>query len=95
MTETYQTGETIRLTAVITDSAGDPADPTTVVISIKKPDGALDVTDVAMSSDVSGTYYYDYTIAADTGLYYASVKATGSAGRVTIEPDSFSVGAAI
>lgn len=92
---TYQAGETLRITATITDSARDPADPTTVVISIKKPDDTLDVTDTPMLSDVAGTYYYDYAIASDTGLYYASVKATGSAGRVTIEPDSFWVGAAI
>ena len=91
----YQAGETIRITAAITDTAGSPANPTTVVISVKKPDGTLDITDAAMSSGVSGTYYYDYSIPAGTGLYYASVKATGSAGRVTIEPDSFLVVAAI
>jgi uncharacterized protein YfaS (alpha-2-macroglobulin family) len=91
----YQAGETLRINAQITDSAGDPTDPTTVTISIKKPDGTLDVTDAAMSSDVAGTYYYDYAIASDTGLYYASVEATGSAGRVTIKPDSFSIGNAI
>ena len=95
MTETYQAGETLRITATITNIAGAAADPTTTVISIKKPDGTLDITDSAMSSDVSGTYYYDYTIPADEGLYYSSVKATGSAGRITIEPDSFMVGAAI
>ena len=95
MTELYQAGETIRITAAITDDAGDPADPTTVVISIKKPDGTLDITDAAMSSDVVGTYYYHYSIPSDAGMYSASVKATGSAGRITIEPDSFMVGAAI
>ena len=91
----YQAGETLRITAAITDSAGDPTDPTTVVISIKKPDGTHDITDTVMSSDVAGTYYYDYAIPSDTGLYYASVKATGLAGRVTIKPDSFRVGVAI
>jgi|GEM_PF-6382151 len=91
----YQAGETLRITAAITDAGGDPAVPATVTISIKKPDGVLDVTDVAMSSDVAGTYYYDYAIASDTGLYYAAVTATGSTGRVTIEPDSFTVGVAI
>jgi hypothetical protein len=95
MTTTYQAGETKRTVATITDSAKDPASPTTAVISIKKPDGTLDVTDAAMSSDVVGTYYHDYAIPADTGLYYLSVKATGSGGRVTIEPDSFRVGVAI
>ena len=95
MTELYQAGETIRITAAITDDAGDPADPTTVVISVKKPDGSLDITSVSMSSDVAGTYYYDYTIPSDTGMYSASVTATGSAGRITIKPDSFMVGAEI
>ena len=91
----YQAGETIRITATITDSAGDAADPDTIVISIKKPDGTLDVTDTAMTMSATGIYYYDYTMASDTGFYYASVKATGSSGRVTIVPDSFRVGDAI
>ena len=91
----YQAGETITITATITDSAGDPVDPSTVVISIKKPDDTLAVTDATMSSDVAGTYYYNYTIASDTGYYHASVKATGSSGRITIVPDSFRVGGAI
>ena len=91
----YQAGETMRETATITDSAGDAADPDTIVISIKKPNGTLDVTDAAMTKSATGTYYYDYTIASDTGFYYASVKVTGSSGRATIVPDSFRVGNAI
>ena len=91
----YQTGETIRLTATIKDSAGDPADPSTTVISIEKPDGTLDIGDIAMSSDVSGTYYYDYAIPADSGTYKAQVTATGSSARVTIVPDRFLVAASI
>ena len=91
----YQAGETIRITATIEDGAGDAADPMTVVISIKKPDGTLDVTDAAMMKSATGMYYYDYAIASDTGYYYASVKATGSGGRVTIVLDSFRVGGAI
>ena len=91
----YQAGETIRITAAITDSAGDAADPDTVVISIKKPDGTLAITDAAMTKSAAGVYYYDYDIASDTGFYYVSVKATGSTGRVTIVPDSFRVGEAI
>ena len=95
MTEVYQAGETLRITAMITDSAGDPADPTTTVISIEKPDGTLDIEETAMSSDVSGTYYYDYTLPCDAGVYKAEVKATGSTGRITIVPDDFKVEASI
>ena len=92
---THQAGESLRITATITDITKAAADPTTVVISIKKPDGTMDATNAAMSSDVSGTYYYDYAIPSDTGMYYSSAKATGSSGRITIQPGSFMVGAAI
>ena len=95
MTEVYQAGETLRITAVITDSAGDPADPTTTVISIDKPGGTLDIDGVAMTQSVAGTYYYDYAIPSDTGVYRAEVKATGSTGRITLIPDNFKVEAAI
>lgn len=88
---TYQTGESLRITAAIVDTDGAAVDPTTVVISIGKPDRSLDITDAAMTKSETGSYYYDYTIASDTGVYYIAVKATGSAGRITIEPDSFDV----
>ena len=91
----YQAGETIRITATIADSAGDAADPDTVVISIKKIDDVLDVTDAAMTKSATGVYYYDYTTTSGVGFYHISVKATGSTGRVTIVPDSFRVGDAI
>ena len=95
MTETYQAGETIRITATITDITGAAADPITTTISIKKPDGTLDVTDAAMSTDAAGTYYYDYVIPSDVSLYHEEIKATGSGGRATIEPGNFLVESAI
>ena len=91
MTETYQIGESVKISATITDTDGDAAIPTNVVISIQKPDGTLIVDEVAMSSDVAGTYYYDYTVADDTRVYRVSIKATGSGGRVTIELSRFVV----
>ena len=95
MTELFQAGETVRITAIIIDVSGAAADPTTVTISIRKPDGTMDITDAAMSSAVSGTYYYDYLIATDIGIYNTSVTATGTAGRITIEPGSIMVGVPI
>lgn len=85
----HQTGESLRLTATITDTAGAAADPTTVVISIVKPDSTLDIDAVAMTKAETGSYYYDYTIPANEGTYRVAVKATGSAGKITIEPDTF------
>ncbi len=96
MTEVYQQGETVRLTATITDSAGAAANPTTTTISIEKPDGTLAVTDTAMTySGTVGSYYYDYLIPASEGVYTVKVKATGAAGRISIEPDSFKAEATI
>lgn len=91
----YQTTETITLKATITDSAGAAADPTTVVISVMKPDGTLDVDGVAMTKDLVGSYHYDYTIPSDIGTYKSQVTATGSAGRTTVEPNRFLVEASI
>lgn len=91
----HQTGESLRLTATIVDTAGAAADPTTVTISVKKPDGTMAVTDSAMTKDAVGSYHYDYTIASDSGTYSAEVKATGSGGRITLEPDTFTVESAI
>jgi len=90
MTE-HHAGETVTITATIVDSAGAAVTPTTVVISVAKPDGTVAVTDQAMTAGVTGSYTYNYTAPTDAGIYTASVKATGSAGRITIEPDTFSV----
>lgn len=85
----HQTGESLRLTATIVDGNGAAADPPTVVVSIAKPDSTLDLDEVAMTKAEAGSYYYDYMIAADEGTYKVAVKATGSSGRITIEPNTF------
>lgn len=91
----YQSEETLRITAAITNAAGAAADPVSVVISIKKPDGTLDITEAAMTHAGTGSYYYDYIIASDKGVYGIAVKATGNVSRITIEPDTFNVADAI
>jgi len=88
MTETHQVGESIQIIATIEDINDVAATPTSVVISIKKPDGTMAVTDATMFTDVIGTYYYDYIIDS-VRVYSVSIKATGAAGRTTIEPDKF------
>lgn len=87
----YQPGETLRLTATIIDTDGAAVDPTAVTVSVKKPDSTMAVTDSAMTKSETGSYYYDYTIASDNGTYSVEVKATGSGGRITKEPDTFTV----
>lgn len=87
---TYQVGETIRLNAAITNVAGAAVNPTTVNITINKPDGSVAQASTAMENPETGSYYYDYTITTDVGAYHYSVKAT-SGTRVTIEKDVFVV----
>ena len=48
-----------------------------------------------MTKTAIGSYRYDYTIASDEGTYHSEVKATGTAGRITIEPGNFDVAKAI
>ena len=92
---TYQAGETIRLKAAITKvSDGTAVDPTTVKITINKPDGSVAQAVADMTNDAVGSYYYDYTIATDIGTYHYSINATTGA-RVTIEKDVFVVDEAI
>jgi hypothetical protein len=91
---TYQLGETPRLTATITKD-GVAADPSTITISIRLPDRSMGVTNQAMSTSGTGSFYYDYTIPAASvgieGTYKYSVKATGAGGRVTIQTGTFNV----
>jgi len=91
---TYQVGETIRLNAAITNAAGEAVNPTTVLITINKPDGSVGQAATAMANPETGSYNYDYLIATDIGAYHYSVKAT-TGTRITIEKDVFVVDEAI
>ena len=51
---TYQLGETVRLTATVTDSDGAASDPTTTKISIRKPDKSMAATAQDMTKSATG-----------------------------------------
>lgn len=87
----HQPCATLRIWAAIVDPYKVAVDSPTVTISIKRPDRSIDITDVAMTNSVLGSYYYDYSIAIDEGVYIVAIKATGSESRVTIEPSTFFV----
>lgn len=92
----YQTGETIRLKAAITDVNDVVVNPATVTISINKPAKVVDVVAAVMESSEVGLYYYDYLIpSAITGTYNWKVVATGAGDRITIVKSSFEVGLSI
>lgn len=98
MTGDAKQGDTIRIQSVITDYVtGVEATPASVVITIKDAVGTTVVSAQAMTTDVLGTYYYDYDIAADaeTGMWRYSVKATSPDSRVKIDKGDFTVEEAI
>lgn len=90
-----QVGETIRLTATITDVDEEAINPTTVKISINKPDGAQALPATSMVNPSIGSYHYDYLAPSVLGTYAWNVTAIGSGGRVTIAKDMFSIDEAV
>jgi len=58
--KTYDVGDMVRLTASFTNEQGEPADPDTVVLRIRKGDGSvLDVDAESIAYDEPGEYHYD------------------------------------
>lgn len=88
---TYQVGDSPKFSIEIRNTAGVLADPTVIVIYIRKPDGSLSVNGTAMTKTETGKYYYDHTIDSQVGTHYLKIKSTGADGRVSIQPDSFKV----
>lgn len=79
-----------RINADITDpDTGIATDPTTVTISIKDPDGVLDVDALSMVKDATGDYHYDYDIPANVGAFVGRTKCTSAAGKITIKTFGF------
>jgi hypothetical protein len=82
-------GEKVVLTATFTDDSGTKTDPSTpVTVSIRAPDGTLDVDGATASQDSTGVYSYTYTPSAPERYHYKFESADGA-----IEQDSFYVAA--
>jgi len=79
MATTYSSGSLARLSATFRDEAGDPADPTSVTLSIKRPDGELleIESDDLISTDI-GVYSYLLEITDHEGAWYYRFVGTGS-----------------
>lgn len=83
---TFDVGNQIRLLAVFTDVDGALIDPTTVDVSIKKPDRSI-VTATATRLSL-GNYYYDVVLDQVGYWYYRFV---GSGLVVAAADSSFTV----
>ena len=87
---TLEIGENTKRKIEVKTAAGALDDPTTMVISVWKPDGVLDVDAVAMTNDSTGVFHYWYTIADQAGTYKILYEAT-TGGKVSKQRDEFNV----
>lgn len=63
-TGAHDIGDQRRLTGNFVDIDGNPADPSSVTLIIREPDGTLITkTGGELGNVVIGTFYYDHTIA--------------------------------
>lgn len=88
MTESLEVGEATKRKIEVKTTAGILDDPTTMTISIWKPDGSLDIDAVAMTNDSTGVYHYWYTVSNQVGKYKILYEAT-TGGRISKQRDEF------
>ncbi len=73
MTNFYDRGDVVRLSANFTNISNSPTDPTTVVLRIKQPDATVSVVNYPggdIVRDGTGQYHYDLSIAEAGDWYY-------------------------
>jgi len=75
MTNSYLIGNQVRLSVSFKDYNGILADPTNVVLKIKKPEGTTEM--ITPTKDVIGKYHYDYE-PLKVGEYCYRFEATGA-----------------
>lgn len=79
MTEVHEILESTNRKIEVKDVNGALADPTTMTISIWKPDGSLDIDAQLMTNDSTGVYHYWYTISDQVGTHKILYEATTGA----------------
>jgi len=87
----YYQGETVIVSAEITNSAGTFIDPISITCAISDPEGTSKASG-AMTKDDTGKYHYDYNLAEDAsvGIWTAEVDAVVVTRTVT-EKTQFAV----
>lgn len=88
MAETHEILESTNRKIEVKDVNGALADPTTMAITIWKPDGSIHVDAQVMTNDDTGVYHYWYTISDQVGTHNILYEATTGA-YVSKKRDSF------
>jgi len=72
MTNFYDRGDVVRLTANFTNLAGSAADPSSVTLRIKQPDNSVVTYNFpgTLTKDSTGQYHYDFAITESGDIYY-------------------------
>ena len=87
---TLEIGEATKRKIEVKTAAGALEDPTTMLISIWKPDGTLDIDAVAMTNDSTGVFHYWYTVSDQVGTYKILYAGT-TGGKKSTQRDEFEV----
>ena len=86
----YNIGDLLRLQATFTNLSGTKVDPTTIVLKVKNPAGAITTytypTNITRSS--TGVFYYDYAVLASGAHYF---NWAGSGAFTAADENVFSV----
>ena len=75
MSNSYLIGNQVRLSVTFNDYNGTLADPTTIVLKVKNPDGTIET--LTTIKDAVGKYHYDYE-PLKVGDYCYRFEATGA-----------------
>lgn len=79
------TESSFRINANVKDPCtGQLVDPSIINISIKNPEGILDVDNVHFDRDAKGKYHYVIDIPANVGQFKGQSKLISTTGKITI-----------
>lgn len=77
-TETVHIGDSKTLRFNFTDTDGAAADPTSIALTIREPDGTeIDKTEADMTSSATGQWDYDFAV-TKAGRHYAFADGDGA-----------------
>jgi len=79
MSNFYDCGDVVRVTASFTDISSNPADPTGVTLRVKQPDATMNVHTYPgdITKDGTGIYHFDLSI-TESGDWYYRFEGTGA-----------------
>jgi hypothetical protein len=79
MTNIYDRGDIVRLTANFTDINNTVADPTNITLRIKQPDASVAMYSYPgdVTKDSTGIYHFDFAI-TEAGDHYYRFEGSGS-----------------